>query len=171
MVTPIEVDPYFLARLTENVQLALAISTEKARSEFIIAPLLGELHRLTNRRIGLFSGVDFTVAPEQGLAGICDLIISRSPEQLLVRAPVIMMVEAKNEDMKRGYAQCIAEMIGAQIFNQREGLAIEPIYGVVTTGNNWRFLQLCERTVQIDQREYYIESPAKILGIRFHLVS
>jgi hypothetical protein len=170
-VAPIEVEPYFLARLIENAQLALAISTEKARSEFIIAPILAELRRLTNRRIGLFSGVDFTFVPEQGLNGICDFIISRSPEQLLVRAPVIMLVEAKNEDMKRGYAQCIAEMIGAQTFNEREGIAIEPIYGVVTTGNNWRFLQLSERIAQIDQREYYIERPEKILGILLHLVS
>ncbi|MFN8492354.1 MAG: hypothetical protein U0350_32435 [Caldilineaceae bacterium] len=164
------VDPYFLTRLAENVQMALAISTEKARSEFIIAPILAELRHLTNQRIGLFSGVDFTVAPEQGLAGVCDFIISHSPEQLLVRAPVIMLVEAKNEDMKRGYAQCIAEMIAAQTFNQREGIEIAPIYGVVTTGNNWRFLQLIEDIVQIDRREYYIERPEKIIGILWHLV-
>ena len=44
-----------------------------------------------------------------------------SPEQYFIKAPVLMLVEAKNEDMKRGYAQCIAEMLGAQTFNAREG--------------------------------------------------
>jgi hypothetical protein len=36
--------------------------------------------------------------------------------------------------------QCIAEMVAAQIFNQQSGNNIETIYGVVTSGTNWRFL-------------------------------
>src|SRR5687768_3991400 len=78
----------FQASLDIMVPLALATSTEKARSEFIIAPVLLELWLLRNRAIGLLSGVEFTIDEEQGLNGVCDYIITRYPEQLFVKAPV-----------------------------------------------------------------------------------
>jgi len=43
------------------------------------------------------------VDKEQGLTGFCDYILTRTSRQLFVEAPVMMLVEAKNEDMKRGY--------------------------------------------------------------------
>ncbi len=158
-----------LTTLQENVPLALAIATEKARSEFIIAPVLTELRRKLDRRIGLFSGVEFTVDPAAGLAGVCDFIVTRSPQQLFISAPILMLVEAKNEDMKRGYAQCIAEMIAAQRFNIREGDERAVVYGVVTTGNLWRFLRLEQTTVRIDPGDYHIDRIGKIMGILLHL--
>jgi len=161
--------PEFQARLDTMLPLALATSTEKARSEFIIAPILLELWLLRERRIGLLSGVDFTIDAAQGLAGICDYIITRSPEQLFVKAPVVMLVEAKNEDLKRGYAQCAAEMIAAQRFNEREGSAMERTYGVVTIGELWRFMLLEGTTVRIDSRSYHIDRLPKIMGILLHL--
>src|SRR5438132_5795176 len=50
----------------EGVQLALANSTEKAKSEFIIAPVLLELRRLARGKIALFSGVEWDVDPARG---------------------------------------------------------------------------------------------------------
>lgn len=157
--------------LNESVDLAIAISTEKARSELIIMPVLLELRRKFKTEISLFSGVDFTVAPEQGLNGVCDYVISRSAEQLLVRSPVIMLVEAKNENLKVGFPQCMAEMVAAQQFNQQKGNPIDTIYGVVTIGTIWRFLRLKSYTVEIDLSEYYIEDIGKILGILSHAIS
>ena len=97
--------------LKENIPLALAIATEKARSEMIITPILLELRKATGYHISLFSGVNFTVDRKQGLKGVCDYIISRSPEQFAINAPVLMIVEAKNEDINGGLGQCIAEMV------------------------------------------------------------
>ena len=57
-IAPALLDPFFVQRLQEDVKLALAISTEKARSEFIIAPVLGEVRRMQNPKIALFSGTD-----------------------------------------------------------------------------------------------------------------
>ncbi len=73
--------------------------------------------------------------------------------------------------MKRGYAQCLAAMLAAQTFNAREGVESDKIYGVVTTGNIWRFLELAGTTARIDARDYYIERIAKIMGILLHLTS
>lgn len=168
-VPDVPLDAAFASRLEGGVRLALAVSTEKARSEFIIAPVLAEARLMAGQRIGLFSGVDFSVDPARGLVGVCDYIITGSPEQLFVQAPALMLVEAKNEDMKRGYAQCMAEMLAAQAFNEREGVERDKIYGAVTTGDRWRFLELEGLTVRIDVRDYYIERPGRILGILLHL--
>jgi hypothetical protein len=114
--------------------------------------------------------VDFTVNPEQGLNGVCDFIISRSPEQLLIKVPVLMIVEAKNENFKAGMAQCAAAMIAARIFNEREGNDMSILHGTVTTGNVWKFLKLEGQSVLVDQREYHINDPGKILGVLLTIV-
>jgi len=159
------VSTWLTETLQETLPLALAINTEKVRSELIIAPILVELRKQSGRSISFFSGVDFTVDPKQGLNGVCDYIVSLSPEQLFISAPVLIIFEAKNENIKGGFAQCLAAMLAAQLFNEREGTLIPTIHGVVTTGTNWRFLQLESQNVRIDQREYYIDNVEKILGI------
>lgn len=165
LAPPIAVSDWLTETLRETLPLALAINTEKVRSELIIAPVLVELRKQMGRSISFFSGVDFTVDPAQGLNGVCDYIVSLSPEQLFVSAPVLIIFEAKNEDIKGGFAQCIAAMLAAQRFNDREGNQIPIIHGVVTTGTNWRFLQLENTLIRIDQREYYIDNVPKLLGI------
>ncbi|WP_207681707.1 hypothetical protein [Desulfonema magnum] len=78
------------------------------------------------------------------------LIISKSPEQLFLDIPVLAVVEAKNEKIVSGLGQCVAEMIAAKIYNEREGNALPCIYGAVTTGHAWKFLKLEEDTAYID---------------------
>jgi len=156
--------------LEENIPLALAIHTEKARSEMIVTPILIELRKLLNHRISLFSGVEFNIDKEKGLNGVCDYIISLSKEQLYVSSPVISVVEAKNDNIKSGLAQCAAEMIASRIFNEQKGNRINTIYGIVTTGSNWRFLKL-DNILYIDVREYYIEQLGKIMGIMLQIIN
>jgi hypothetical protein len=155
--------------LEENIPLALAIHTEKARSEMIVTPVLIELRKLLNHRISLFSGVEFNVDKEKGLNGICDYLISLSEEQLYVNSPVISVVEAKNDNIKSGLGQCAAEMIASKIFNEKKATQIKTIYGVVTTGSNWRFLKL-EDKLYVDIKEYYIDQLEKIMGIMLHMI-
>lgn len=52
---------YLKQTLKEYLPLATAINTEKARSEFLIAPILAEVRRLANYQISLFSGTEFDV--------------------------------------------------------------------------------------------------------------
>jgi hypothetical protein len=151
--------------LNENVFLATAINTEKARSELIIAPVLLEVRRILNFKIGFFSGSEFNVDLQAGLSGYCDYILTASKESYEIRTPVVTLVEAKNESIKSGLGQCIAEMVAAQLFNQRNGEAIKSIYGAVTTGTDWKFLKLTDKTVWIDKRDYFINEVSQILGI------
>ncbi len=119
-IPEIEYSDFLAQALQKYIPLALAIDTEKSRSEFIIVPILFELKTQLTGQISLFSGKDFNVDLERGLNGRCDFLISRSPEQLLIEAPVIILVEAKNDNIKSGLGQCMAEMLAAQLFNQRQ---------------------------------------------------
>jgi len=159
--TPIS--DYLQETLNYNISLALAINSEKARSELIIAPVLVELKKLTG--YGLFSGVEFNVDPSQGLAGYVDFLVSRDPEQLFVKAPVVTIVGAKKEDINNGLGQCVATLVAAQIFNERKGLIIPELLGTVTTGSAWKFLKLSGKSLSIDLDEYTIKDAPKILGI------
>jgi hypothetical protein len=151
--------------LQKYVPLALAIGTEKARSELIIAPVLVEVIEQAPQRIAFFSGIEFSPDPERGLRGTCDYLLSLSAEQLTVEAPVVTIVEAKNENIKAGITQCIAEMVAAQVFNRSRHRPIRSVYGAVTTGSAWRFLRLEETVVYIDRTEYHISQAEKIVGI------
>src|SRR2546421_7215487 len=95
---PVPLSDLLREELEENVPLARDISTEKARSEFIIAPVLTEVRRHFQKRISVFSGVEFNVDFDSGLRGVCDYLLSLSPLQLSIQAPVVAVVEAKNEN-------------------------------------------------------------------------
>jgi hypothetical protein len=151
--------------LRYNVPLAVASNSKKARSEMIISPILIDLRRLSRERINLFSGIELDVDSARGLNGICDFIISDSPEILFVSAPVITLVEAKTENITAGLGQCVAEMLAARIFNERAGNEVSTIYGVVTTGSIWKFMKLDGSIISIDLTEYYLKDVNKILGI------
>ncbi len=160
-----DISQHLSETLKENIPLASAINTEKARSELIISPILVELRKVFNHSISLFSGIEFNVEKEKELNGYCDFIISSSPEQLFLQSPILAIVEAKNENIMSGLGQCIAEMIASQLYNEREKCAEQKIYGLVTSGNVWKFLKLVNNEVHIDLDDYGIKEIRKIMGI------
>ncbi len=170
-VQPVEISNPFSEVLKENVPLALSINTEKARSELIIAPVLVELRKTLEHGISLFSGVEFNVDPQKGLNGVCDFIISASSMQILITAPIINIVEAKNENIKSGIPQCVAEMYAAQLFNKGKGTDMPYIYGVVTTGSSWKFMQLESNRIIVDSLEYFIRHYGKPINYAVYFVA
>ena len=167
---PMEPSELLIAVLARNIPLATAIGTEKAKSEMIVADVLVELREQFEHRISLFSGVDFNVDDESGLTGVCDFLISLSPVQFGLEAPVIVLVEAKNDNLEVGLGQCAAEMVAAQRFNTEEGNDIPCIYGATTSGTEWRFLKLEDQKLHIDMSVYQIAQCEKILGILASMV-
>jgi hypothetical protein len=162
---------YLTEVLTKKVQLATAIGTEKAKSELIVADILFELREQFNHRISFFSGIEFSVDDEKGLTGVCDFLVSLSPVQYFLQAPVIVLVEAKKDDLKLGLGQCVAEMVAAQRFNAEKGNDIPCVYGVTTSGTGWLFLKLAEKTLHIDMEVYPIQQCDRILGILSSMVA
>lgn len=156
--------------LTVGEPLAVIVNTEKARSEWMVAPLLGDFWSRYNGQISLFSGADFQADPSAKLIGFCDFLIGRAPQQPQIVAPVVVIFEAKKSSPDDGLGQCIAGMVGAQRFNQRANIAAGATYGCLTTGSDWRFLRLTGAVLEFDAKVYHIAQADRILGILMHIV-
>ena len=77
---------------------------------------------------------------------------------------MLALVEAKRDDIRLGLGQCMATMVGAQVYNEKHHQNITPIYGVVTTGSIWKFLSLVGTTLAVDPTEYAISHLSDVVG-------
>ena len=170
-IEPVEPSAQLTMVLERNLPFALTMGTEKAKSEMVVAQVLVELCLHFDNRVSLFSGIDFNVDAKQELTGVCDFLVSLSPQPFDLEAPVIALVEAKNADVKLGVGQCAAEMVAAQRFNADAGNDIPCVYGATTSGTEWLFLKLEGQTLSIDMAAYHIERCDKILGILASMVA
>jgi hypothetical protein len=168
-IIPIE-SSVVLNTILERAQEKNVLS-EKAKSEKIIAPILDELEEINGRSFATFSGYQFNVDKAMGLSGYCDFILSRKPKSVLIEAPIFCVVEAKNDNLDEGIAQCIAEMYASQIFNLKHKQAEKAIYGAVTFGFQWKFLRLIDKEVKIDYKIYYLNELPQLLGVLNHIVN
>ena len=147
-VPPCAPSELLTAVLKRHLPLVVGKGTEKVRSELLIAPILVEARELLHGQISLFSGVAFNVDRKSGLHGFCDFLISRDPLLIEIKAPVIAVAEAKREDLSSGIAQCLAELVAAQRFNEKRGTQ-----------------------ATLDLREYPITELENILGILVYMAS
>jgi hypothetical protein len=79
-IPPVVPTPLLREILVENVPWAVAVGSEKARSEGIINPVLLEVKRQLGGQVGVFSGEEFNVDITADLNGYCDFLVSRSSE-------------------------------------------------------------------------------------------
>jgi hypothetical protein len=144
----------------------MPLRNEKPKSEHIIAPILAEILRKQQTKIQLFSGENLEGDKKAKLNGEVDFLIVRYPKAVELRDPIIAIAEAKKGDIEGGLGQCAAQMYGARLFNRKAENDIEKIYGIVTTGLDWRFLLLENQTIFIDKRTYTIgNNLPQVLGI------
>jgi hypothetical protein len=127
-----------------------ALTTEKAKSESIVVPILKELKRRNADSFSYFSGFEFNVDKSQGLSGYCDFILSAETKKNEITSPIFCLIEAKDGEIDKSYAQCGAEMYAAQLFNERKGNPQKIIYGCVTNAFSWCFMKLEDKNLYID---------------------
>lgn len=158
-------------RLVDDIQEAksMPLLTEKAKSEYIIAPIARELKR-NNQHITIFSGYSLNIEGDKTLNGIPDFMISAKKNIVELQRPIFCLFESKNKDPDEGFAQCAAEMYAARIFNQQAGEPCETIYGAVTNAYDWVFMKLDGDTVFIDKERYFLNDLPKILGIFQYII-
>jgi hypothetical protein len=162
-VTPIE--PSEWLKETMEITADLPIKTEKARTEFILMPILLELRKRTEHVFTIYSGEYFNVEPREGLAGPTDIILSMGAESYSISSPVMSIVQAYKNNLDLGLGKCVAQMIAADIFNEREDNQITTIYGCVTTGEQWLFLRLEGDTIQIHPHRFFLNELTDIIGM------
>lgn len=167
-ITPVEPSDW----LKKSVEIAYAVmlSNEKVKSERLISPVLSEVHLQHKQKVNLYSGEELNVQPENDLNGPCDFFFSANPNSYLLSAPIVAFAEAKDEDMDYGIAQCSAQMVAAQLFNELEGKPTPTVWGCATTAGEWKFLKLTNKTLFVDTKDYYIDRLEILLGVFHQLI-
>src|SRR5262249_30580628 len=114
--------------------------------------------------LAIYSGQRLDVDAELGLTGECDYILALTPPVPRLRAPLVTVLEAKRGDVEPGLGQCVAQMVGARLFNEHAGGRAEPGFGAVTTGEVWQFLRLRGATVTLHRERLFIAGVGGILA-------
>jgi len=115
------------------------VVSEKAKSEWIVVPILKELMSINDKFFTVHSGENLSADVEKGLKGECDYI-------------------------EMGIAQCAAQVVGAKIFNEKKGTPIKKLYGCVTNGDTWLFMRLEDDEIIIDTKKYQLANLPELLG-------
>lgn len=124
-----ELDRAALANLRTRIEESLpflALNNETARREFLISPVLLETVRHTHAKLR----AEYPLEVDDQLKGTLDYFL-RAKHYVLV-------IEAKNADLYRGFAQLAAELVALDRW-LGDDEAGERIYGSVSTGDSWRF--------------------------------
>lgn len=165
-IREVQISIFLQNDLTEAKQIPM--SSEKAKSEAIIMPVLKEIKR-QRKEFSFYSGYTFDVNTSLSLTGICDYLLTFRTDKEDISAPIFCLVEAKNRTLEEGLGQCVAQMYAAQLFNEQEGENIPFIYGCVTTAYEWRFLKLENKKIWIDREHYYLNQIQEIIGIMLEI--
>lgn len=121
----------------------ISMTSEMAKREFLIAPMILELAQQTEAKIN----VEYPLNINEQLGGSLDYLL-RSEQELIV-------IEAKNKDLDGGFNQLATEMIALDKYNDTDA---KVLYGAVTVGDIWRFgiLQREQKTITKDLHAYTI---------------
>ncbi len=150
------------AHLARGMELALV--SEKARSEFIVAPILLAVRELSGGRVSILSGPRLDVDASRRLVGECDFLLSLSEPLPRLRPPLVAVLEAKRNDIDAGLGQCAAQLVAARLFNERAGGPPRAVYGCVTTGTEWQFMRLDDTGLVIDPARRYVNQVGAVLA-------
>jgi hypothetical protein len=163
-IKPIE--PSVWLAETLSISELLPLTNEKAKAERVISPILSEIARFYVDKISFFSGEDLNV--NEDLSGECDFFFTLVPKSAYLESPMVSLVEAKDEDMEYGIAQCAAQLYGAKLFNESEGKNIPFLYGCATDGVEWRFIRFENNTFYVDTKVY--TDLKEILGVWHYII-
>ncbi len=140
------------ARLEESLPY-LSLTSEIARREFLIAPVLMELIHYTHAKIR----VEYPIEVSDQLKGTLDYYV-QAKHNLLV-------IEAKNADLQRGFTQLAIELVALDQWLEDSAILV---YGAVSMGNIWQFGILDRQSKQIIQDLNLYRVPAdlkELMGI------
>ncbi len=140
-------------------------SSEKARSERLVSPVLTEINDRNDYSFAILSGMDMNVDNKQGLNGECDFILSYHGAQDFISAPVFCITEAKKQDIEQGSIQCAAQLIGAKLLNEKEQESVDVLFGCSTSGETWRFIKYENNEITLDEDRYLLSELPILLGV------
>lgn len=137
----------------------LSLTSEMARREFLIAPVLMDVLHYTQATLN----VEYPVAVNHQLKGSLDY--------LLQNQHTFLVIEAKNENLERGFLQLAIELIALDQWIESDQTILS---GAISTGNIWQFGQLHRQARQITQDLNLYRVPTDLealLRILIHLLN
>jgi hypothetical protein len=141
-VTTLQLDrlPELRQRLEETL-LLISLSNEAARREALVFPVLLEVARFCQCQIR----IEYPLNVNNWLKGNLDYLLRRERK--------LLVIEAKNDDLSRGFTQLAVELIALAQSEEQNIL-----YGAVTIGDAWRFgrLDATEKTIAQDITLYRV---------------
>ena len=142
-------------RLSESLPL-VSLTSEAARREFLIAPILIDLARYFQVKVR----VEYPLKVSEQLQGTLDYYL-QAQQQLLV-------IEAKNADLERGFTQLATELIALNLWTDS---TVPILYGAVSIGNVWQFGTLEREQKHITQDLNLYRVPADLEDLLHILIA
>jgi hypothetical protein len=125
----------------------LSLTSEMARREFLIAPVLTDVLHYTQASLN----VEYPVAVSNQLKGSLDY--------LLQSGNTFLVIEAKNEDLERGFVQLAIELIALDQWIDSDQTVLQ---GAISTGNIWQFGQFDRQARHVTQDLNLYRVPADL---------
>lgn len=156
-----KVSDIFIEEFEFNQQNMDVFSSEAARCEIIIFPILREMYKYYYKKISLW--VQKSIAYDEKLNGTPDYIISKKSElgKTMLEFPLVIVAEAKKNDFEQGWAQCLSELIAARYLNNNPEM---PVYGIVTDAKLWEFGKLTEKGFTKNTDSFIVTDLNKLFG-------
>ncbi|MBW4599973.1 MAG: hypothetical protein KME29_10285 [Calothrix sp. FI2-JRJ7] len=139
-----------LRQRLEEAVFRVSLTSESARQQVLIAPILLELAHVTESTVN----IEYPIDVNQYLKGDLDYYIQSSNH--------VLVVEAKQADLTRGFTQLAVELIALDGWIDNT----EPVlYGAVTTGDIWQFGSFTRdsKTISQDLMLYRVPTDLEIL--------
>jgi hypothetical protein len=157
----IKLPAMFCVEFDFNLTAMYAFSSEAARCELVIFPILREIYKSYATTTALWVQKAFGV--DQKLTGTPDYMLSRKSElgKTILSSPLLLIAEAKRNDFEQGWGQCLAELIAADRLNQDS----RPMYGIVTDGKLWEFGRLDQQIFTKNSDSYTITDLEELFGV------
>ncbi len=152
---------YYLSEIKFSFDAQAFQRSEAFACEALIYPTLREAWRHYREQLSFFSHE--TVHADDDLRGELDyMVCRRSPlSPYLPDQPILLVGEAKRDDMQKGWAQALAGMMAARRMAPPPGPVL---YGLSTTGVMWSFGKLDGNDFTEDPEGFSVTRPDELFG-------
>ncbi|MDY6785250.1 MAG: hypothetical protein SW833_22335 [Cyanobacteriota bacterium] len=156
-----QIPDYFREDLEFMMREAVVDNSEFAVCENLIYPVIKQVWKRYYSNFVLWSHKSLTYDLE--LSGFPEYILTkRSPlGKFVFGKPYFLLVEAKQDKFKEGWAQCLAEMVAAQKLNEELNVTV---FGIVSNGKVWELGKLEGNIFTQNKDRYLLQELDKVFA-------
>lgn len=154
----------------ENIQtfVKLFYSNEEAVKALILTPIVVNVIKQLHGKYSIL--YEEYIEVDEDLRGRCDLIVSKVEEDdtndTLGDYPIVV-IEAKKKTIEEAMSQCAAELVALHKLGKHAQ------YGVISTGDDWMFLEIFsdQQLVYQHHRKFYLPDIRRVANILLSMLT